>query len=71
MSCSYDVTVQSKFREKEKFVSRRLFTFSIKTFHQEILCLQVPVLGRATAAKKVDRKACVIMHVQSNQSFAC
>ena len=55
-------------RERKNFC--RLFTFSRKTSHQEILCFKVPGIIRAATAKKSDRKACVIMHVQSNQCSA-
>ena len=46
---------------KRKKIGRRLFRFSRKTSHHEILCL-----SRVATAKKSDQKACVIMHVQSN-----
>ena len=48
---------------KKKLVCRRLFMSSRKTSQQEIFCLR-----RAATAKKSDRKACVIMHVQSGRS---
>ena len=48
---------------KKNLICRRLFMSSRKTSQQEILRL-----SRAATAKKSDRKACVIMHVQSVRS---
>ena len=48
---------------KKNLVCRRLFMSSRKTSQQEIFCLR-----RVATAKKSDRKACVIMHVQSGRS---
>ena len=67
--CSYDATAEksplfsmnSIKVQRERKIGRRLFRISRKTSHHEILCL-----SRVATAKKSYRKACVIMHVQSN-----
>ena len=48
---------------KKNLVCRRLLMSSRKTSQQEIFCLR-----RAATAKKSDRKACVIMHVQPGRA---